>query len=136
MRTIIPFLAIAVAALPASASQSPVGMYTVQDPTLTNGIAVYRLAGRGPADYWCSAGDYAYRRLGVGAGGVLVLERPLGAPGGPSRRQSVGFSVSTTAAPTSDAFSSVDQVGQASTVTAARTLCKAREQIFQRGGGD
>ncbi|MEM1430742.1 MAG: hypothetical protein AAGG09_14905 [Pseudomonadota bacterium] len=120
---------VALAPVSPAASSPKKRLTTVADPTITNGIAVYRRAGSKPKDYWCNAGDYAARNLGAGSGSALELVRPEGAAGGPSDRQSIGFSV---VAGRGDSGSvTVDRVGERHSIAQTKAFCQS-----QRGGRD
>ncbi|MEM9250533.1 MAG: hypothetical protein AAGB05_17810 [Pseudomonadota bacterium] len=80
------------AAVPAEARPKK-KLRTVADQTIPNGVAVYRQAGSTAKDYWCNAGDFALRKMGAPSDGALELVRPEGAAGGPSDRDSIGFSL-------------------------------------------
>ena len=84
---------LAVAAAAAADAAPDKRLKTVADPTIPNGVAVYRRAGSSPTDYWCNAGDFAKRKLGAGNGMSLELVRPEGAAGGPADAQTIGFSL-------------------------------------------
>jgi hypothetical protein len=106
-------------------------MTVVDDPTLPGGIAVYQQVGAQPGDYWCSAGDYANRYIRPPAGSVLVLARPRGAPGGPSRRASVGFTLAQGDGGEAGGVS-VREVGERHSLASALALCLSAEQRRQR----
>jgi hypothetical protein len=103
---------------------------TRADSTIPNGIAVFRQAGSQPKDYWCNAGDYAARKLGAGAGAALELVRPLGAAGGPSDRQSVGFAV--VAGNGGSGSVSVDRVGERHSIAQTKAFCMSQPDLGER----
>jgi hypothetical protein len=116
-------LALSVAAT--AQARPKVALRTVADPTIENGVAVFRRAGSEPRDYWCNAGDYASRTLGAGTGAALELVRPEGAPGGPSDRPSIGFRV--VAGDGTSGSVTVSEVGERHTLAQTRAFCLSQE---------
>ena len=133
MRLAIPLALLVAAALavpPAADARPKIALRTTADPTIENGVAVFRRAGAKPRDYWCNAGDYASRKLGAGSGAALELVRPEGAPGGPSDRPSVGFRV--VGGDGASGFVTISTVGERHTLAQTRAFCLSQEDPGRR----
>jgi len=48
------------------------------DPNVSGQFEVFRLAGAGPIDFWCAAGDYVTRGRGMATNARIYLVAPVG----------------------------------------------------------
>lgn len=127
MRTVLLFslcTAIGLLVAPAAEAKPKKVLRTVADATIPNGVAVYRQAGSRPKDYWCNAGDFALRKLSAPSGAALELVRPEGAPGGPSDRQSVGFSLVSGGGNSTGV--SLSNVGERHSLAQTKAFCQSQ----------
>lgn len=92
--------AIALAALPGcnptSGSGGFISQYSLQvlpSPTNPADFEVLQKSPNGATDYWCAAGEYAIRRLGVSPVARVYLRKPSGPAEFRDGRSSIGFTV-------------------------------------------
>ena len=106
-----------------------------------NGLRVYQLdaqvfevVGRGPyifEDFWCSAGDYAHRKLGIPWSADLYISRSIGPSEATGRRSAVQFTTDPTKiteAVNGRSYSFI-ATGRRQSVTQARGACDSRPII-------
>ncbi|SLN30790.1 hypothetical protein PSA7680_01477 [Pseudoruegeria aquimaris] len=68
-------------------------LQVLPNPARPVDFEVLKQAPNGASDYWCAAGDYVMRRLGVSPTARVYLRKPSGPAEFRSGRQSVGFTV-------------------------------------------
>ena len=69
-------------------------MSILQDPNTPDQFEVFRLAGAGPVDVWCAAGDYVTRGRGMATNTRIYLVAPFGPSAFGTGSPSAVFSVS------------------------------------------
>lgn len=102
------------------------GLRGVGDASDPSRFDILQNAGSGGSDYWCAAGEYAIKKLGVSPATRVYLVQPLAK--GRLGRNSVGFSVNPNAVPSagSNGFTmSITKVGQNWSAEHARSQCKS-----------
>lgn len=109
-------LAVLAMATSASAYRTKAGMIAVADPSASGVFEVYKKPGAGPSEYWCAAGDFAMRGLGLSGSTRLYILRGPGPASTDPRRTAVRF----TYAPGSDVMAAAQGVqGNSLSITRA-----------------
>lgn len=103
------------------------GLRGVGDASDPSRFDILQNAGSGGSDYWCAAGEYAIKKLGVAPATRVYLVQPLGK--GRLGRNSIGFSVnpnSVSGGSGANGFTmSMNKVGQNWSAEHARSQCKS-----------
>ncbi|MEP2783000.1 MAG: hypothetical protein ABJO67_18120 [Pseudoruegeria sp.] len=133
-------LSLAVLAGCNTAGGSGQGVFISQDslqvlpsPTNPADFEVLQKAPNGATDYWCAAGEYARRKLGVGSTDKVYLRKPSGPSEFRVGRSSVGYTVQ----PSPDVqqagvaggqrfTKSMSRVGENWGAESARSVCELR----------
>lgn len=105
-------------------------LQVIADPANPGQFEVLTEGGNGGPDYWCSAGDYAQRRLGAGATTRVFLVKPYGRSQIRSSRNSVGYSINPSAGVLNQSAlnsgritMSMNKIGENYTTAHARNVC-------------
>lgn len=112
-------------------------MVVFGDPAVPGRFEVQQRAGRGGSDYWCAAGEYAIRSLGVSPGSRIYLETPYGQGHLSSNAKTAGFTVAPSAdlrqrasMQSNGLTMRIDRVGENWSAEHGRTNCDSQ---FTRG---
>lgn len=111
--------------------RAPNGMRVAGDPANPSRFDILQLAGNGGSDYWCAAGEYVVRRLGLSGTTRIYLVQPLGR--GRLDRNSIGYSVNPSAdvvnaSSGNGATMSMKKVGQNWSAAHARGQCPSESR--------
>jgi len=111
--------------LPSVALSYRVGQRAEINPVSKSVFEVIALYGSSTQTYWCGAGDYAMRHLGVGATQRVYLWAALGPSQTVAGKKAVQFSLSVPpSGPAPQSYSlSVKAVGDSLTAAAAQKYC-------------
>ncbi|MCT8159333.1 hypothetical protein [Pseudoruegeria sp. SHC-113] len=68
-------------------------LQVIANPSRPVDFEVLQQSPNGPSDYWCAAGDYAMRKLGVPSTARIYLRKPIGPAEFRSGRNAIGYTV-------------------------------------------
>ena len=108
-------------------AQNQLQVYPVSS---ANDFEVMARGGTGGTQYFCAAGDYAWRRLNAPAAARIVVTRPEGPSQNDPSRRAVGFTVvpQGTVPDSRGITANVRTVGMNYSVSHARLLCPSRAE--------
>ncbi len=113
---------------PATRNFTPVNNQIVLAQTANPGqFEVVSRGGAGGPEFWCAAGDYVIRGLGVNPSTRVSLTRPVGPSLGVPGARGVGYTVGALPAserPGASVFVSVKDVGASMPAIVAQSLCE------------